>query len=426
MCVLKLCLLVIIFAGCADAFGIERFPPPEFDTYQIPETTVPGAREIALEYLDVAVLAAALGLGVYFALKKRSRRLIFTLMIFSMVYFGFYRKGCICSIGAIGNVCLTLSDPNYAMPLVALAFFVLPLLITLFFGRIFCGAVCPLGAIQDAVLLKPIALPGWLERGLRVFAYLYLAAAILFAATGSAFIICRYDPFIGFFRLGGSFNIIVLGLCFLVIGVFVGRPYCRFVCPYSVLLRQFSRLSKKKVTITPAECIKCRLCEDACPFGAIDKPTAEWSAEDYSKSKRRLGLLLLLLPVLVAAGGFAGFAVSKSAARVNSVVRLADRIYLEQAGEETETTDASAAFRASGETVDELYVRARAIESQILIGSIICGAFVGLVVGFKLVRESIRFKRDEYEANKGSCLSCGRCYEYCPVGKTNIKNENAK
>jgi hypothetical protein len=49
------------------------------------------------------------------------------------------------------------------------------------------------------VLIRPVAVPGWLESGLRLFAYAYLGAAVLFAATGSAFIICRYDPFVGFF-----------------------------------------------------------------------------------------------------------------------------------------------------------------------------------------------------------------------------------
>ncbi len=49
------------------------------------------------------------------------------------------------------------------------------------------------------MLIRPVAVPGWLESGLRLFAYAYLGAAVLFAATGSAFIICRYDPFVGFF-----------------------------------------------------------------------------------------------------------------------------------------------------------------------------------------------------------------------------------
>ena len=275
--VLNIFIVVFIAVFCADAFGLERFPPPEFDTHQLPETEVPAPSSPLLEYLDSAVLAAVLILAAYLVLKKRNRRWIFSLMIFSMIYFGFYRKGCVCSIGAIGNVCLSIFDADYAMPITAVIFFILPLIVTLFFGRVFCGAVCPLGAIQDAVLLKPIAVPGWLEKSLRVMAYIYLAAAVLFAATGSAFVICRYDPFIGFFRASAGVNMVVLGICFLVVGIFVGRPYCRFLCPYGVILRQFSRLSKYRVTVTPDDCIKCRLCEDACPFGAIDKPTADFT-----------------------------------------------------------------------------------------------------------------------------------------------------
>ena len=56
----------------------------------------------------------------------------------------------------------------------------------------------------------------------------------------------------------------------LVLSTFVGRPYCRFLCPYGALLGLLSRVSWKHATITPDECINCKLCEDACPFGAIE------------------------------------------------------------------------------------------------------------------------------------------------------------
>ena len=116
--------------------------------------------------------------------------------------------------------------------------------------------------------------PGWMETALRLGAWLYLALSVLYAATGSGLLICRYDPFIAFFRLSPNSLLWLLGLLFLAVGVFIGRPYCRFVCPYGLLLRQAGRLSRRHVTITPDECIHCRLCEDVCPFGAIDKPTA--------------------------------------------------------------------------------------------------------------------------------------------------------
>ncbi|MHC4482911.1 MAG: 4Fe-4S binding protein, partial [Planctomycetota bacterium] len=325
--------IAIFLSVCDVASGVERFPPPDFESgYELPSPAVPGPRQDIYEYVDVLMLAAALGLSSYLVLKKRSRRGIFVLMLFSLVYFGFWRKGCVCSIGAIQNVTLSIFDRDYALPITVLLFFLLPLVFALFFGRVFCAAVCPLGAAQDLVALSPISIPKWLENGLRLCAYVYLGAAVLFAATGSAFVICRYDPFVSFFRLSGSLNILILGVCFLLIGIFIGRPYCRFVCPYGVLLRQLSRLSKRRVTIAPDECIKCRLCEDSCPFGAIREPTAEWPAHYYRKSKTRLAFLIVLLPVLVFACGWVGASLKDVTARVHATVRLADRIYMEDDG----------------------------------------------------------------------------------------------
>ena len=143
----------------------ERFPKPDFQSdYTRPDLITPSPRSTAQEYIDILVLAAALGLAVYFAHKQRSRRRIFLLMVFSLVYFGFFRKGCVCSVGAVQNVFLALFDPAYAIPIAVILFFVLPLIVTLFYGRTFCAAVCPLGVIQDAVILKPVKVPQWLAQ----------------------------------------------------------------------------------------------------------------------------------------------------------------------------------------------------------------------------------------------------------------------
>ncbi|MBA7578918.1 hypothetical protein ES708_20784 [subsurface metagenome] len=266
--------LVVLLSNPSMVFAqaVERFPKPDFQSdYIRPLFQIPEPRSQLFEYIDVFVLFAALSLASYFALKLRSRRKMFLLMIFSLIYFGFFRKGCICPVGSVQNVSLALFNSGYTIPLTVIAFFALPLVFTLFFGRTFCAAVCPLGAIQDAVILKPTSVKSWLAQVLSVFPYMYLGLAILFASTGAGFVICQYDPFVGFFRFGASFNMIVLGISMLLLGTVVARPYCRFLCPYGVVLNWMSRLSKWHATISPSECINCRLCEESCPFGAINR-----------------------------------------------------------------------------------------------------------------------------------------------------------
>ena len=414
--------IAVLLLSSGIASGFERFPPPDFESgYEQPSPATPNPRQDIYEYIDTVVLLAALSLSSYLILRRRRRRIIFVLSLLSLFYFGFWREGCVCPIGAIQNVALSVVDRDYAVPIAVMMFFLLPLVFTLFFGRTFCAAVCPLGGIQDVVLMRPISVPQWLESGLRLFAYVYLAAAVLFAATGSAFLICRYDPFISFFRLSGNFNMLILGVCFLFVGIFVGRPYCRFICPYGVILRQLSRISKWRVTITPDDCIKCRLCEDSCPFGAIREPTVDSPTHDYNKSRKRLAFLILLLPPLVLSLGWIGFTLRPVTSRMHATVRLADRIYLEETGQAEDTTDASAAFRAMGKEVKDLYAEALDIQAEFGLGGWLFGGFVGLVIALKLIGLSLRRQRTDYEAERAGCLACGRCFEYCPKEHTKRK-----
>jgi NosR/NirI family nitrous oxide reductase transcriptional regulator len=399
----------------------ERFPKPDFQSgYVRPDLLTPAPRAAVREYLDIFVLVVALSLATYFAHKQRSRRNIFLLMVFSLIYFGFYRKGCVCSVGAVQNVSYALFNPAYIIPVSVIVFFVLPLVFTLFYGRTFCAAVCPLGAIQDAVVLKPVNVPQWLATLLGVFPYVYLGLAVLFAATGAGFIICQYDPFVGFFRFGADFNMVILGMSMLLLGTVVARPYCRYLCPLGVLLNWMSRISRRHVRITPDECNNCRLCEDSCPFGAIKKADEENQPIKREGDIRRLALILVLSPVLILGSGWIGSRLDVSLSRLHPTVSLAEEILLENSGERTEMTDATKAFRASGKLSEELFAEARSIQIQFRKGGWILGGFVGLVLFLKLIGLFVRQSQKEYDVDKGTCFSCGRCFAYCPYEQVRL------
>ncbi len=423
--------LVLLLTAAVMSRAAEFIPLPTFSSYEIPSTQNPAARAMWRDYLDVAALFAGLSLASYLAVKKRSRRGLFLLTIASLAWFGFWRKGCICPIGAIQNVALALCDSNYIVPISALAFFVLPLIFTLFFGRTFCAAVCPLGAVQELVAIRPVRTPAWLDHALGLLAYVYLGAAVVFTVTGAAFIICRYDPFVGMFRLGASANMLILGGCFLVVGVFVGRPYCRYLCPYGAILGLLSKISKWHVKIPPERCIQCRLCEDACPYGAIREPTVKPSAAQRSRARRRLAGLILLVPALIALGAVLGRNMEVPLAWLHPTVRLAEHMHQDEAGQTPQPSPENEnliheieAFRNSGRSVEDLYREATALTATFGVAGAWLGAWVGLVIGIKLIHLSIRRRRTDYVPDRAGCLSCGRCFWYCPGEQALWKCEN--
>lgn len=407
--------LILLFGALPFVAAEDRFPRPDFQSgYELPETTTPPPQDNLFNYMDTGVLILMLILTSYFALKRRTRTGIFICSLFSLIYFGFWKKGCICSIGSIQNITYALFNSTYVIPVFVALFFALPILFSLIFGRVFCAGVCPFGALQDLVAIKPIHLPRWIENSLGIFPAIYLGLAVLFAGTGTGFIICRFDPFVGLFRFGATFELFLAGGIILLTGIFVARPYCRFICPYGVLLKWASRLSQWHVTITPDDCIQCKLCENTCPVGAIRAPSPTLEVEKRKAGIKRLIVLFLILPLVMAGTGLLFLTISRVFAQWHPQVQLTAQVLKENQGITQLTTDASDAFRASGLSLDSLLDDTRHILSQFHLGAGLFGLYSGLVIMLAVIKLSVFRKRTGYEPDREACVSCGRCFEVCP------------
>ncbi|OQB43651.1 MAG: putative electron transport protein YccM [Candidatus Hydrogenedentes bacterium ADurb.Bin179] len=396
-----------------------RFPRPEFSSgYQHEEMYLPAAR-LTLPWLDLFLLVFLLGVTAWAVLRRRSRNWVLSLSLVSLVYFGFYRQGCVCSVGSVQNVLNAFIGTGEVLTLTVALFFLIPLVTALYFGRIFCASVCPLGAAQEFCAVHPVQVPHAVDTALGMLAYAYLGITVLGIWTGCGFLICRYDPFVGFFRQGGSFNMLLAGGILLASGIFIARPYCRYLCPYGVLLRWASIFARRHASITPAECIQCRLCENACPYNAIIPPAPEQEPEPRSVGMRRLAWLLAAAPVLILVSAIIGWTVHPLLSRLHPTVRLAERIAAEEAGTVAGTTIETDAFREGDQTVPSLYAEAHTINRRFKPAGAALGAFLGLALCARLYRLSVLRHEHDYTADKGACLSCARCFKYCPVEENN-------
>jgi ferredoxin len=414
--ILFTCTAALLSAGRISAQN--RFPKPDFESgYRYPEITYPAPDETLWVTFDIILLVVLMSITAWAALRKRSRRPILWVSVISVAYFGFFRNGCVCSIGSIQNVALALVDNTYVLPLSVLLFFMLPVLFTYLFGRIFCAGVCPLGALQDLVNLKNYRLSKAVTTVLGIIPWIYLIFAVLYAVTRSSFILCRFDPFIGIFRLGGDVGLIFFGALLLIAAVFTGRPFCRFICPYGALLNLFARVSVWKVKITKRPCINCELCHNACPVDAIRPPYDNKVKESRLHGVRRILHYFILFPLMIVAGAILMRSVSGDLSRANKDVRLYDMVIRHEADPQDLLSLELEAFYGQGGTVEALTERYEKVQADFRFYATIAGGLIGLVIGFTLIGLSVKRTRKQYEIDHANCVSCGRCFSYCPQNR---------
>ena len=407
------CVHIIMGVLPLGAMANSRFPRPQFDSgHTVPQATHPAFVEMVPPWADVLILAIALGISVWLVRRVRSRRWILAFSLACLAWFGFVKHGCICPVGSVQNVAVA-AWTGGGLPWFVAALFALPLLTALLFGRVFCAAVCPLGALQDLFIVKPQRMPRALDAVLRLVPLAVLSVGLVYAVNGAGYLICRTDPFVGLFRRSAPLPMLLTGMAVLLVGLVVARPYCRYFCPYGVLLEGCARLAWKPVDVTGNECINCRLCAGTCPMDAIAAPRADLSEAVRVRQFRRFVAVLALVPVLIAGCAGAGWLSGAFVAKAHPSVVLVNRLDSATSVNEDLYPEIEA-FKRTGNSREWAEARADETVGRFRKGCLGAGAFIGLVIALRLLGLTRLQRRSLHEADRLRCVACGRCFAACP------------
>jgi polyferredoxin len=208
--------------------------------------------------------------NLFFFLKKYRFRYI-TLLI-SLAILGFYQAGCACSVGASVKIFVNIIMNHH--PVAAALLLGIPVIFTFFSGRVFCGHVCPIGAVQEFLTIKEkstFTISQKIEKRFRLLRWIVLAGLVIASLSVSHYIFEDIDPYRAIFSLKGNVLQWSLAAILLTAGLFINRPFCRYLCPLAVWLKIAAKFSLFKIKKNDLTCTNCSLCKKSCPVNAIDE-----------------------------------------------------------------------------------------------------------------------------------------------------------
>jgi FMN-binding domain. len=190
-------------------------------------------------WLKIALFVIlAYSLFAFFFPQKTAKFRIFHLAALAVVL-GFI-SGSALSIESFKN---WLTTGNIALvPLVILC---AALIIPIVSGKNFyCNFVCPFGAMQELLGKIPLPkknLPPKFMKKVTIFKAVLLIFIYASMISGLISDFTVFEPFSAFKFEASSLPSLVIAAVFLIISLFISRPWCRFFCPTGTLINMFAR-----------------------------------------------------------------------------------------------------------------------------------------------------------------------------------------
>jgi NosR/NirI family nitrous oxide reductase transcriptional regulator len=188
--------------------------------------------------------------------------------------------GSILVIGVLGVTYITslhfgsflmLQPPPILQALALYAVLAFALITALFWGKAYCGYMCPLGTLFDlAGYLVPrrFSLNANVDKVLKWVKRIMLVATLALALGLGSVAVLKYEVFDTVFLLDGALVAVLLAVAVLVLSLPFGRFYCRYLCGVGVCLGTLSNYAFAKIKLA-RECDRCGDCAEVCPVGAI-------------------------------------------------------------------------------------------------------------------------------------------------------------
>lgn len=219
----------------------------------------------AIGILLVTVLA---GILVRF---KHTRNLRTVFLVASLAILGFYKGACPCPIQSLQNTAFFIMGQDVKWQSLIYIIGLIP--ITYLFGRVFCGWICHLGALQEFIFgssrlkLLQNAKAQKIMRIIRIIALTVLVVQVFITKTN---LYKKIDPFAVIFNFY-SIHITgyILAGILVISSIFIYRPFCKTFCPIGLILGWVSKIPGASVLGTKSNCLSCMSCNNNCKIRAI-------------------------------------------------------------------------------------------------------------------------------------------------------------